>query len=269
MIPPVTRTVARFLAAALAALIPFGSAAAQEGAAATEVPDDVIIRQPDPPPPQAPPPGDGPLVPEGGVPVVGMPLAPQPAPAPAPAPPPRPEPPPIPPPQYSLELQIRAAFPEESSFDLAMGSFGYSGVRIEPVVYVGIQIPVVEWLWLGGRFGMRGRHWTHPDRESAVVTAGDVLGTVQVRLALGRVVELGVLLGGGAGLVLLQVNGVATDQVVGRFQVEAMAAFRVGPHFALGPRVGWGYFQWEGMNRYDHGVDLGGPYLGLALEARE
>ncbi|MEZ4338860.1 MAG: hypothetical protein R3B82_19760, partial [Sandaracinaceae bacterium] len=125
------------------------------------------------------------------------------------------------------------------------------------------------WLWLGGRFGMRGRHWTHPSRDSAVVSAGDLLVTAQVRFALGRVVELGVLLGGGAGVMVVEMNGVASDQVVGRFQVEAIAAFRVGRHFALGPRVGWGYFQWEGMNRYDHGLDIGGPYLGLSLEGRE
>ncbi len=268
MIAPVMRSVAFALLAACLGLPVAARAQDAEPAEAEAAPpvDDVIVRQPDPPPPA---PGEGPLVPEGGVPVVGMPLQPAPAPGPPPGPPPRPEPPPIPPPRYSVELQLRVAFPAESSFDRAMASFGYSGVRIEPIAYLGVQIPVVEWLWLGGRFGMRGRHWTHPDRDSAVVSAGDLLLTAQVRLALGRVVELGVLLGGGAGVVVVGVNGVASDQVVGRFQVEAIAAFRVGPHFALGPRVGWGYFQWEGMNRYDHGLDIGGPYLGLSLEGRE
>lgn len=252
----------------------FGASRATAQDAATPA-DDVIVSQPDPTP--EPPPSTerppGPLTPPGGVPVVGMPVEPPP-PTPmerpqAPLPPPHPEPPPIPPPQYSLELQIRVAFPDESSFDRAMSAFGYSGVRVEPVTYLGVQVPLLEWLWIGGRFGMRGRNWTHPDRDAAVVAAGDLLVTAQVRLALGRVVELGVLFGGGAGVVVTQLNGVAADQVVGRFQVEAIAAFRVGPNFALGPRLGWGYFQWEGMNRYDHGLDIGGPYFGLSLEARE
>ncbi len=238
-----------------------GIASAQEEA---EV-DDVIISQPDPPPtPEAS--SDAPLVPPGGVPVVGMPVqAPEPR-----AQPPEVQPPPPPAiPRYSVELQTRVAFPAESSFDQAMTAFGYSGVRVESIGYIGVAIPTLEWLWLGARYGMRGRNWTHPDQESAVVAAGDLLLTAQVRFLVGRVVELGVLFGGGAAAMVVQMNGVSSDQVVGRFQLEATLAFRIGPNFAIGPRIGWSYFQWDGMNRYDHGLDIGGPFIGIGLEGRE
>ena len=208
-----------------------------------------------------------PHVPPGGVPTVGLPEQ-----APTPRQPLRQEPPPPPPlptPSYSVELQLRSAFPVESSFDQVMSEFGYDGVRIEPVGYVGVAVPTLEWLWLGARYGMRGRNWTHPDRPSAVVAAGDLLGTAQVRFALGRVVELGVLFGGGAGVVVLQLNGISADQVVPRFLIEGTVAFRIGANFAFGPRIGWDYFQWEGMNRYGHGLDIGGPFVGIGLEGRE
>ncbi|MBX3275220.1 MAG: hypothetical protein KF729_33450 [Sandaracinaceae bacterium] len=251
--------VARIVGASVGALALVSVASAQEF-------DDVIVAQP-PPRPVVTPAAGAPLVPEGGVPPVGMPIeAPVARPEP---PPPRPAPPPLPPPAYSLELQVRVAFPEESSFDVVMSSFGYRGVRVEPVVYVGAQFPVLEWLWLGGRVGMRGRHWTHRERDPAVATAGDLLLTAQVRLALGRVVELGAIFGGGAGVVFVEMNGVTADQIVARFSAEALVAFRVGANFALGPRIGWDYFQWENMNRYGHGLDLGGFFFGLAVEGRE
>jgi len=275
MIARVTRTAARSLI--LCALLASGVARAQDAepepsadadahddviVAAPEEHDDVIVANPSTEPP--------PLVPEGGVPEVGPPVSPVPQQDPELRPvPQRPPPEPIPVPLYSVEIQIRGAFQEETSFDRTMGAFGYSGTRAAPVVYAGAAVPLVEWLWLGGRIGMRGRLWTHPERESAYATAGDLLLTAQVRFRLGRVVELGVLAGGGAGIVMLELNDVMSDQVVPRFQAEATVAFRVGNHFTLGPRFGWEYFQWEGMNRYDDGMDLGGFFFGLGLEGRE
>lgn len=233
--------------------------------------DDVIVTMPGPAPDPvvapAPPAPTGPLVPPGGVPQVGPVQRTRPVPATLrPRPPP---PPPIPPPRYSVELQLRLAFPGESSFDRAMTAFRYSGVRVEPVGYVGIQVPLVDSFWIGARYGMRGRQWTHMERDAASVSAGDLLATAQVRFSLGPVVELGVLLAGGVAFLNVQMNGVDSGQVVGRFGLEAILAFKIGPNFAFGPRFGWDYFQWEGLNRYDHGLDIGGGFLGFGLEGRE
>lgn len=214
----------------------------------------------------APPAPAGPLVPPGGVPDVGGPVPGQ---RDRPEPEPEPPPPPIPPPIYSVELQIRASFPPGSSFDAALVSLRYRSVRIVPTGYVGAQVPIVEWLWVGGRLGIRGMSWRHLERDDATVVAGDLLATAQVRFAVGRILELGVLFGGGVGWMNVQLNGANSDSAVGRFLAEGVVAFRPDRHIAIGPRFGWEYFQWEGMNEYDHGLDIGGPFFGLSLEGRE
>ena len=60
--------------------------------------------------------------------------------------------------------------------------------------------------------------------------------------------------------------GRATTVAVGALGL--WMTWRIGERL-FGPRVGWDYFQWEGMNRYDHGVDIGGAYFGIGLEGRE
>lgn len=185
------------------------------------------------------------------------------------APEPEPPPEPIPLPRYSLELRLGVSFPGDFSFDQALAALRYDGVRAAPSVVVGVQVPVLDWLWLGGRLGARGRGWAHPDRDPATLAAGELLATAQARVWLGRVVELGVLVAGGLGWMQVAVRDAATDQAVGRFSLEAILAFKTGPHFAFGPRVGYDFFEWSGVNAYGHGVDVGGFSLGLALEGRE
>ncbi|MGE0786516.1 MAG: hypothetical protein AB7S26_12670 [Sandaracinaceae bacterium] len=239
-------------------------------APATAQEDEASLEPTEPPPSEAPdaasPPAPRLLVPPGGVPEVGGPLPGQTA---HPGPPPPPSRPPIPVPHYSVELSPRAAFPEESSFDRALGAVRYRSVRVVPTGYVGLQIPVIEWLWLGGRLGVRGMTWSHPEREDASVVGADLLLTAQVRFAPARVFELGLMVVGGAGWMNVVLDGVSSDQVCGRFAIEGIVAFRPDAHFTLGPRFGWEYFQWEHMNAYDHGLDLGGPFFGIALEGRE
>lgn len=216
---------------------------------------------------EARPTPDGPApprVPPGGVPTVGPPVV-----TAEPVEPEGPPPPPPPPPTYSVELQVRGAFPSGSGFDRALSAHRYTGTRAAPVFYAGFALPALEWLWLGGRLGTRGLFWSHPDRDPASAAAVDLLATAQLRFLLGRVVELGVLAGGGAGWTHVLLNGRSADQVVGRFSADAIVAFRVGANFAIGLRAGWDYFVWENMNSYGHSLDLGGFTVGLAIEGRE
>ncbi|MEQ9074376.1 MAG: hypothetical protein RLP09_11020 [Sandaracinaceae bacterium] len=205
------------------------------------------------------------LVPPGGVPPIPGVREPRPVVAPEP----EPEPEPIPLPSYSLELRFGVTFPADYSFDQALAALRYDGLRAAATAVVGVQIPVLDWLWLGGRFGGRGRGWAHPDRDAASLVAGELLATVQVRAWLGRVVELGLMVSGGLGWMQVAMRDATSDQAVGRFGVEAILAFKTGEHFAFGPRVGYDFFEWSGMNAYGHGVDVGGFSLGLALEGRE
>lgn len=267
----------------LAALLSAGvasSAQAQEDAPVEAPPEGdspaETAAEPEAEPAEEPPPPEladldpnapaTPLVPPGGVPEVG---GPAPGQTERPAPPPRRPRPPLPPTHYAIELMPRAAFPIESSFDRTLSELRYRSVRIVPTGYFGVQVPVVEWLWLGGRVGMRGMTWRHLTRDDATVVAGDLLVTAQVRFPLGRIVELGVLAAGGVGWMVVEMEGLGIDQLVPRFIGEGVIALRPDPHISIGPRFGWEYFVWEGMNAYDHALDIGGPFFGIAVEGRE
>jgi len=169
------------------------------------------------------------------------------------------------------DLELRLAIPPDTGFDRSLGAHGYGNLRIIPALVAGLAVPVgVEWLWIGAQVGARGRTWDHPTRDSASLVGIDVLATVRARFLLGERVELGVSAGGGLGWIGTQVNGVLSDQLAPRFNVQLDLAFRAGDHFALGPSVGWDYFQTpSAVNAYGDGVDAGGPYFGLSVEGRE
>lgn len=167
-------------------------------------------------------------------------------------------------------IALRLGVPPQSSFDRALVSHGYGDVHLVPALVTGFAIPAgVEWLWLGGQLGVRGRTWAHAEHEDASMVAVDLLAVARLRFLLGDRVELGVAVGGGVGWVGVWVNGVAADSAVGRFDVRGELAFRVGRHFAFGPHVGWDYFQLEGIGARPSTADAGGPYFGLTLEGRE
>jgi len=169
------------------------------------------------------------------------------------------------------DVELRLAIPPDTGFDRSLGAHGYGTFRMIPALVAGLAAPVgVEWLWIGGQVGVRGRTWDHPTRDSASLVGVDVLATVRARFLLGERVELGVTAGGGLGWIGTWVNGVMSDQLAPRFNVQLDLAFRVGDHFALGPSVGWDYFQTpSAVNAYGDGVDAGGPYFGLSVEGRE
>lgn len=169
------------------------------------------------------------------------------------------------------DLELRLGFPEETGFDRGLSAHGYGTFRIVPTVALGVAVPAfVEWLWIGGQVGVRGRTWDRVGREAASLVGADLLATVRARIAIGRSVEMGLVVGGGLGWMGTWVNGVLSDQLAPRFNVQADLAFRIGRHFALGPSGGWDYFQTPSpINAYGHGVDAGGFYFGLSLEGRE
>jgi hypothetical protein len=169
------------------------------------------------------------------------------------------------------EFQARVAVPLQTDFDRALAAHGFGTRQIAPAIVLGVQFPIgVEWLWLGGRLGARGRTWDHAYKdEDAALVGLDLLATVRARLRIGSVVELGIMVAGGVGYLGLSYGGVMIDQIAPRFDVGAELAFAVGRHFTIGPRFGWEYFQWSDINVYAHGLDAGGPWLGAAIEGRE
>ncbi|HEY8428375.1 MAG TPA: hypothetical protein VIL20_08370 [Sandaracinaceae bacterium] len=168
------------------------------------------------------------------------------------------------------ELSLRGGAALDTDFDRALAAHGYGKLGFVPGVTAALSFPVgVEWLWLGGQIGARGRSWPHADRDAARAFGLDLLAFARARFRLHQRIELGLSIGGGLGWLDVRVNGVGSDQIVPRFEVQADLAFPIGRHFALGPRIGWSYFVREGINAYGHAVELGGPYFGLSLEGRE
>jgi hypothetical protein len=169
------------------------------------------------------------------------------------------------------DLELRLVFPPETGFDRSLAAHGYGTFRIIPALVAGIAAPVgVEWLWVGGQVGVRGRTWDHAARESASLVGVDLLATVRARFLVGQRVELGAVVGGGLGWIGTWVNGLMSDQLAPRFNAQLDLAFRIGDHFALGPSGGWDYFQMpSAINAYGDGVDAGGFYFGLSVEGRE
>ncbi|MFK7984926.1 MAG: hypothetical protein AB8I08_02770 [Sandaracinaceae bacterium] len=214
----------------------------------------------------------GPLTPPGGVPEILDPRAEERRRETERRPPPEPETPaePLPLSSMRVEIQPRLTLLTGSSMDDALRAHRYVPNGPSSGGHVGAEFSVVEpWFWIGGRLGLRGRTWRHPDRDGPVATAGDLQLTVGVRGDVDQVVEFGAVIHGGVGVVDLRVNGVAAGQLVGRFGLEGVLAFRVGPNFSFGPRIGWEYFQWDGVNADGHWLELGGPFLGLSLEGRQ
>jgi hypothetical protein len=168
------------------------------------------------------------------------------------------------------ELTARVHFPPEGDFDRALAALGYGSSPVVPQITAGMSFPIgVEWLWLGGRVGLRGRTWDHRYRDDASLVGVDLVAVLRARIAIGSFFELGASVAGGLGWMGVWMNGTMIDQLVPRFDVAAEIMFAIGRHFAFGPRGGWDYFQWTGLNAYGHGTDAGGPWVGLALEARE
>jgi hypothetical protein len=169
------------------------------------------------------------------------------------------------------DLEVRIGVPPGTTFDDSLRSHGYGDVRIIPALVAGLAFPTdIEWLWVGGEVGVRGRTWDHAVRDWASLVAADLLATVRARFLFGRHVELGLAIGAGVGWIGTWVNDVMSDQIAPRLSVQGELAFRAGRAFAIGPRIGWDFFQGpSAVNAYGDTIEAGGPYFGLSFEGRE
>jgi hypothetical protein len=168
-----------------------------------------------------------------------------------------------------LDLSVRVHFPLATNFDHALIAHAYGHTGVTPSMTFGIAFPVgVEWLWIGGRAGLRGRTWDHAYHSGANLVGVDLMATIRARANFGSV-ELGCAVSGGVGWAGLWVNGAMTDTFAPRVDVAVELAFQIGRHFAIGPRLGWDYFEFLQINRYGHSVDAGGLYIAIGIEGRE
>jgi len=122
-------------------------------------------------------------------------------------------------------------------------------------------------LWLGGRLGMRNRNFQQPV-DSANVLGVDLLATAAVHFPLGDWVELGVEGGLGASLVWLRINGETELGPTFRGNVTGLLGLPLPGPVRLQVRVGWDHWRWNDAAASDGDVDLGGVFVGGAVELR-
>lgn len=167
---------------------------------------------------------------------------------------------------FQLFVGIGAAL--DSSLDGALAAHRYGDSPLVVLGDVSFLGRVTEWLYVGGRLGGRGRGWGSNDTSPAVAGALDVMAIAHLRAYLGRIVDIGAVLGLGVGWAGLTIQGAASTGLAPRVHGSAVIAFRLGAGVRLAARFGWDWFSMYDLDRYGHDLELGGPSLALGFEVR-
>lgn len=168
-----------------------------------------------------------------------------------------------------FRLMFGAGGAFSGSLDDALATHGYARSPILFDVSASIAGRATSWLWFGGRFGAHGRGWARrDDLPAATATGYDLLGFVHLRAQLGRVFELGGMVGGGVGLGVLVLNQTATVGVWPRMMLGGELGFRLTRGMRLLGHVELNYFPLFDLDRYGSDLELSGITGSLALEVR-
>lgn len=155
-----------------------------------------------------------------------------------------------------------------TSLDLALRSHDFGAPQGLYMGDISILGRALEWLWIGGRLGGRGRVFPRNDGTGGDAGGVDLLALVELRFQLGRVFELGAHVGGGGGVAALRIRHDVAVSVVPRVTAGIHLAFRVSRGFRLFLRGAYDYFPWFDMDRYGDDLDLGGLSGAIGLEVR-
>ncbi len=158
---------------------------------------------------------------------------------------------------------------EQSSLDDALATHGYARSPAFFRADVSIAGRALSWLWFGGRIGATGRGWGRRDGLAAAQATGfDLVAFAHLRFQLGRVFEIGGMVGGGVGLAILTINDHPTVGPAPRL----MGGLEIGLRLGYGTRVllhgEVNYFPLFDLDRYGSDLELGGGSLSLILEVR-
>lgn len=165
-----------------------------------------------------------------------------------------------------LALGIGAAL--DSSLDAALAAHRYGE---SPLIFQGdvsLLARISEWLYLGGRLGGRGRGWLSNVEEPVSAGAIDAMAIAHARVYLGRVVDLGAILGLGMAWGGVSIERGGSAAVAPRLHGAVMIAFRVASGGRFVARFAWDWCSFYDMDRYGSDLELGGPSLAIGLEIR-
>ncbi len=155
-----------------------------------------------------------------------------------------------------------------SSFDAVLASHDYAsstGVYLGDVTVLG---RLADWFFLGGRLGGRARTFVRNDGPGGSAGVVDLQLIAMARVQLGRVIDLGVHVGGGAGVVGIALHDGASNGIAPRVTAGVHLAFRVGHGVRLVLRGAYDFCRWFGIDRYGDELELGGPSAAVGLEVR-
>lgn len=173
-------------------------------------------------------------------------------------------------PQHPLALQIHLAIGGalDSSLDHALEAHRYGDSIVVFSGDIGLLSRITEWLYIGGRLGGRGRGWLSNEVSPAAAGGVDAMAIAHARAYLGRVVDLGLVLGAGLGWGGISLERSGAAGVAPRLHASALIAFRLDSGIRLCARFAWDWFSLYDIDRYGSDLELGGPSLGLGLEIR-
>ena len=156
-----------------------------------------------------------------------------------------------------------------SSFDSVLLSHDYAN---SGALYLG-DVTVLgrvfdSWLFVGGRLGGRARTFVRNDGPGGSAGAVDLQAIVMARFQLGRVIDLGVHVGGGGAVVGVALHDGASNGVAPRLTGGIHIGFRITRGVRLLLRGSYDFCRWFAMDRYGDELELGGLSAAVGLEIR-
>ncbi len=155
-----------------------------------------------------------------------------------------------------------------SPFDAVLLShdFGTSGAIYQGDVTILGRL--LDWLHLGGRIGGRARTFARNDGPGGSASVVDLQLILLVRFQLGRVIDLGVHAGAGAGIAGLVLHDDASLGIVPRVTAGVHLGFRVSRGARIFLRASYDFCRWYQMDRFGDELELGGLAGLVGVEVR-
>lgn len=127
---------------------------------------------------------------------------------------------------------------------------------------------LLDWLHLGGRIGGRARTFARNDGPGGSASVVDLQLILLVRFQLGRVIDLGVHVGAGAGVAGVVLHDDASLGVVPRITAGVHLGFRISRGLRIFLRGSYDFCRWYQMDRFGDELELGGLAGLVGLEVR-
>ncbi|MFO0685490.1 MAG: hypothetical protein U0234_25750 [Sandaracinus sp.] len=155
-----------------------------------------------------------------------------------------------------------------SSYDAVLVSHDFAASGALYLGDVTILGRLLDWLHLGGRIGGRARTFARNDGPGGTASVVDLQVILQVRFQLGRVIDLGVHAGAGAGVAGVALLGDPALGVVPRVTAGVHLGFRVTHGVRIFLRASYDFCRWYQMDRFGDELELGGLAGLVGLEVR-